>query len=341
MAKDNIALQRLTPFYPPQWGIVGSDIPLGIRTQSDAIVLFVSTVHPGRNDNNSGTNPEAPCATVQGAVTKLIAHQTALGVSLAGSQIIVGAGSALVENVIIPVTAPKNCAILGMVAGGGGMSPTWRAATGAGTALIVRQEDWRISGFTFIVPATGTSIRLDWSASGNGSGTLIDHNMFSTFQLANGRYAIEFTGAPYNVTICDNEFSEIASGASTAFAIYTSTTPTADPLQCRIERNLFRDVDNMIGSLASSHGFGGTVIKDNVFALPGQLPVTLVIDLRGGHVGANTVTGNHFAASADYSQPGGYWDCAALPGYWTGNFSVDTAEAEVGDNCITLLPPAA
>lgn len=340
MAKDNIALQRLTPFYPPQWGVQGSDIPLGVRSQSDAIVLFVSTVHPNRNDNNDGTNPDGPCATVQGAIAKLIAHQTALGVSLAGSQIIVGAGSALVENVIIPVTAPKNCAILGMVAGGGGMSPTWRAATGAGTALTVRQEDWRISGFTFIVPATGTSILLDWSASGNGSGTLIDHNMFSTFQLAAGLYAIQFQGAPYNVTIADNEFSEIASGANTAFAIYTGNTPTADPLLCRIERNLFRECDNMIGSLASSHGFGSTIIKDNVFALCPQLAVALVIDLRGGHVGHNTVIGNYFSSSADYSNVGGYWDNAGHAGDWIGNHTLDIAEAEVGDNGLTILPPA-
>ena len=339
MAKDNIALQRLTPFYPPQWGVQGSDIPLGIRTQSDAIVLFVSTIHPGRSDNNDGTNPEAPCATVQGAVTKLIAHQTALGVSLAGSQIIVGAGSALVENVIIPSTAPKNCAILGMVAGGGGMSPTWRAATGAGTAITVRQEDWRISGFTFIVPATGTSILLDWSASGNGSGTLIDHNMFSTFQLANGRYAIQFTGAPYNVTIADNEFSEIGNGG-TAFAIICTSSPTACPLLCRIERNLFREVNNMIGSLNSAHGFGSTLIKDNEFALSPQIATTLVIDLRGGNVGYNTVTGNHLATSADYSNVGGYWDHAANAGNWTGNFSLDVAEAEMSVAGLSILPPA-
>lgn len=340
MAKENLTLHRLNPLYPPQWGVNGSDIPLGIRSEPDALTLFVSTVHPLRNNSNDGTDPNAPCATVQGAINQLIAHQTALGVSLAGSQIIVSAGSALQENAIIPSTAPKNCAILGMVAGGGGMSPTWSAATGAGTALTVRQEDWRISGFTFIVPATGTSILLDWSASGNGSGCLIDHNMFSTFQLAAGLYAIQFQGAPYNVTIADNEFSEIASGANTAFAIYTGNTPTADPLLCRIERNLFRECDNMIGSLASSHGFGSTVIKDNEFALCPQIAVALVIDLRGGHVGHNTVTGNHFASSADYSNVGGYWDNAAHAGDWTGNISVDTAEAEVGDNCITLLPPA-
>jgi hypothetical protein len=298
----------------------------------------VSTIHPRRNDSNDGTDPEGPLATVQGAVTKLIAHQTALGVSLAGSQIIVGAGSALVENVIIPSTAPKNCSILGMVAGSGGMSPTWRAATGAGTALIVRQEDWRISGFTFIVPATGTSIRLDWGASGNGSGCLIDHNMFSTFQLANGRYAVEFTGAPYNVTIADNEFSEIGNGG-TAFAIICTSSPTACPLQCTIIRNHFRDVNNMIGSLNSAHGIGGSTIAYNIFALSPQLATTLVIDLRGGNLGKNTVVGNYLGTSGDYSNVGGYYDTAGKAGTWLGNYSLDVAEAEMTAAGLTILPP--
>jgi len=334
-----IPVTELSPFYPGQWGVLGSASGLGLRVQPNAVTLFVSTIHPLRSASNDGTSPDAPISTLQEAVTRLVT-MNARGVALSGSQIIVGAGSALVENVIIPSTAPKNCSILGMVAGAGGMSPTFRAATGAGTALTVRQEDWRISGFTFIVPATGTSILLDWSVSGNGSGTLIDHNMFSTFQFANGRYAIDFQGAPYNVTICDNEFSEIGNGG-TAFAIICTTSPTACPLLCRIERNLFREVNNMIGSLNSIHGFGSTLIKDNVFALSPQLATTLVIDLRGGNVGHNTVVGNYLGTSADYSQPGGYWDNAAHAGFWTGNFSLDVAEAEMSTAGITILPPAA
>jgi len=334
-----LPVTELSPFYPEQWGIQGSSAGLGFRDQSDAVTLFVSTVHPLRDDNNTGASPDAPMATLQAAVTRLVTVN-ALGASLAGSKIVVGAGSALVENVIVPVTAPKNCSIVGLAAGGGGMSPTWRAATGAGTALTMRQEDWRITGFTFIVPATGTSILLDWSASGNGSGTLIDHNMFSTFQLANGRYAIDFQGAPYNVTIADNEFSEIGNGG-TAYAIICTTSPTACPLQCTIIRNHFRDVNNMIGSLNSIHGFGGSTIANNIFALSPQLATTLVIDLRGGNVGRNTVVGNYLGTSGDYSQPGGYWDTAGKAGTWIGNYNLDVAEAEMSASGITLLPPAA
>jgi hypothetical protein len=338
---NSIPVVEYYPDYGPgQWGIQGSEMGLGFRNQSGAIALYVSTVHPLRNNNNLGVSPNAPMATLQAAVTRLVAMH-ALTPSLVGSKIIVGAGSALVENVTIPITAPKNCSILGMVAGGGGMSPTWAAATGAGTALNVCAEDWRISGFTFITPATGTSIQLTWTgATANGSGCMIDHNMFSTFQLANGRYAINFVGAPYNVSILDNEFSEIGNGG-TAAAITCTDSATACPLQCRIERNLFRDVNNMIVSLGSIHGFGGSLIANNIFALSPQIATTLVIDLRGGNVGHNTVVGNYLGTSADYSQPGGYWDTAAHAGFWTGNYSLDVAEAEMSTAGITILPPAA
>lgn len=340
-ANYQIPVTELYPFYGPgQWGIPGADVGLGVRDQPGAITLFVSTVHPNRSDSNTGVSPNAPKATLQGAVNQLVTYHT-LTPSLVGSKIIVSAGSRLVENVIVPITAPKNCSILGEVAGSGGMSPTWAAATGAGTALNMCQEDWRVSGFTFLTPATGKSIQLTWTgATANGSGCLIDHNMFSTFQITAGMYAIDFVGAPYNVTIADNEFSEIASGAGTGAAITCTNSATACPLQCTIVRNVFRDVDNGIVSLGGLHGFGGSLIKDNEFCLSPQIAMTLVLDLRGGNVGHNTVHGNHFAASPDYSNVGGYWDNAAHAGDWVGNYSLDIAEAEMSASGLSILPPA-
>jgi len=63
-----LALTRLTPFYPGQLGIAGSDAPLGIRTASQGLVWYVDG--DGGNDSNDGTNPEAPLATIQAAITK-------------------------------------------------------------------------------------------------------------------------------------------------------------------------------------------------------------------------------------------------------------------------------
>jgi len=64
-----------------------------------------------------------------------------------------------------------------------------------------------------------------------------------------------------------------------------------------------------------------------------------MLDLRGGSQGKNIVVGNHFCG--DYSNTGGYYANAASPGNWTGNFAEDVAEAEVGDNSLTIAAPAA
>jgi len=341
---NQIPVTELYPLYGPGvWGIPGMAFGLGVRNQPGAVTLFVSTVHPRRNNANLGVSADAPMATLQAAVTRLVTMHALLP-SLAGSQIIVGAGSALVENVVIPITAPKNCSILGMVAGGGGMSPTWAAATGAGTALNVGQEDWRISGFTFLTPATGKSIQLTWTgATANGSGCKIDHNMFSTFQLTVGLYAIDFVGAPYNVTIEDNEFSEIfnnGGAAGTSFAITCTNSATACPLQCTIQRNKFRDVNNYIGSLGGLHGFGGSFILDNIMGLSPQTTTTIQLDVRGGNVGHCTITGNHFAALPLYTGAGGgLYDNAGHASYWVGNHSLDVASVGVGEDGVTFAPP--
>lgn len=336
MVNSQIPLTRLYPWYPGQVGVFGSDNPRGIRSESTAITLFVSTIHPSANLVNDGTDPENPISTVQMAVTRLIQHQTALGVSLVGSKIIVGAGSTISEAVTIPITAPKGCSILGM--NSGGYSPTWSSGAAGANALTIQQENWRISGFTFIPPATASSIRLEWTgATANGSGTLIDGNVFSTFQAAAGRYAINFVGAPYNVNIYNNEFSEIADGAGGAYCIICTNSATANPLLCRVEGNVFRECDNFIGSLNNNKSFNSTLFANNIFCQSPQIPTTLKLDLRGGNTGHNTVVGNVFPG--DYSNVGGYYDNAAHPGTWIGNFAEDIAEAEVGDNGLTILPP--
>jgi len=63
------------------------------------------------------------------------------------------------------------------------------------------------------------------------------------------------------------------------------------------------------------------------------------LDLRAGTRGENVVSGNAFG-NLDYSNVGGLWPNAANPGGWAGNTSEDVAEAEVGDNGLTIAPPA-
>jgi len=64
-----------TPFYPGIWGIPGSDSALGIRTLPQGRVFYVDSEYTTRNDNNEGTDPNAPLATLEEAYSRTIADQ--------------------------------------------------------------------------------------------------------------------------------------------------------------------------------------------------------------------------------------------------------------------------
>lgn len=55
-----LPLMKLNPFYPPQWGISGSDSQLGIRLLPGSKVFYVQSVHPSANNSNDGTDPDYP-----------------------------------------------------------------------------------------------------------------------------------------------------------------------------------------------------------------------------------------------------------------------------------------
>lgn len=68
-------LTRLYPFYPGQWGIPGSDNPLGIRTVPQGIVYYVNSTAPTANDDNDGTDPAHPLETLAEAYDKCVSGQ--------------------------------------------------------------------------------------------------------------------------------------------------------------------------------------------------------------------------------------------------------------------------
>jgi len=323
----HLPVLRQTQFFPGQLGVPGSDTDLGIRATPGGVVLYVDENHPGATAFNDGTDPLNPLTTITAAIAKPF--------FTAGSVIVVGANATLVESVVIPATAPQGCSIIGV--SNGTYCPTWTAAVNTGTALTINQQNWRISGIKFDLPAHGQSITLNWDATNNGSNTMIDHCQFMGGYA--GHFGITAVGAPYAVCIADCEFAEILQGAQLGAAIYFGLTPTADPLMWRIERNIFWDNDNHITSLNADHGLNTSIIKDNLFYDGEGIPTVLKLDLRGGSLGHNIVVGNYFAG--DYSNAGGYYDSGAQASEWVGNWSADIAEAEVSDACTTILPPAA
>jgi len=330
-------LTRLSPFYSGQPGVHGSSVPRGIRSDSAGIVLYVNPDANDNSDAHDGVDPERPMTTIQGAVTKLVAHQTALGWDMRGSQIVCS-GLAYDEAVTIPVTL-SDCSLIG--AGSSYNLPTWASTGDAATpCLQVNGEGWVIEGFHFNPPAEAAGIRLDWvPATQMANETVIRGNMFNGAYT--GRFGIEHNGSPFNVHVLNNWFVEMNNaGAATAFCIWCSGSSEADPYMWEIVGNRFSDSDNYIGSLNSDYGFNGSLIADNFFeeGLPGQIVVTTYLDLRGGSIGYNTVTRNFFGGT--YSQAGGYYANALTPdSCWVGN-TAETTPATVADNGITVQVPA-
>lgn len=328
---------RMQPWYPGQIGVSGSDVQRGLRWEPQGIVLYVDENHPGAADAGDGTDPEHPLTSVQTAITRLTNFATAMSTSLDGSVIVVANEATLAETVIIPATAPKNCTLLGMR--NGINAPTWTAATATGVALTIRQEGWTVDGFLFRAGAGGQCIRLDWvPASGYvGYRTVIRNNHFDG--LWQGLYAINLSGAPYDVVIENNWFREFRRGTSTAYAIICTDSSTAEPYMCQIRNNIFQENENHVGSLNNVRSFNASIIQGNVFATGMLITATVMLDLRSGHGGKNIVTGNSF--DGDYSNTGGYYDSTASVSNWVGNTAEDVAEAEVADNGWTIAPPAA
>ncbi|HQF70484.1 MAG TPA: hypothetical protein PLH39_04300 [Promineifilum sp.] len=310
-----------------QWGVKGTGAEARI-VAGEQQVFYVEPAHANANDDNEGTDPLFPLATLTEIITR-----TAFWPQLAAGDVIYVKGT-VSEAVTVPVTAPIGCSIVGVT--NGSYVPRWSTPVNTGTCLTLNQLAWRVSGIKFDIPAHGQAITLNWDATNNGSEAIIDNCYFMGGYA--GHYGITAVGAPYAVHVLNCEFAEILDGAQTGFAIYFGLTPIADPLMWRIEGNLFWDVDNAIGSLNHDHGLNTSVIKDNLFYDGEGIPTVLKLDLRGGSLGHNIVVGNYFAG--DYSNVGGYYDSGAQASEWVGNWTPDIAEAEVADNGLTILPPA-
>lgn len=131
-------LWKLPPWFGGQIGIQGSNNELGFRMEPQGMVYYVDGSHAWANDNNQGTDPAAPKATIQSAIT---ASNATLDWTLvppyAGINLIVISPGQYAEN----LTPPYYCNVLGLGHANGG--------------------DWCVH----VVPAAGSAV------TGNGNYT--------------------------------------------------------------------------------------------------------------------------------------------------------------------------
>ena len=151
-------------------------------------------------------------------------------------------------------------------------------------------------------------------------------------------HGISTDGTNDNCQIIGNEFSFLNT-ATHGCAIFGHTY-TADIVDggWLVEDNIFHNGLRHLYARARSW-----VIRRNIFQAVGigadglALTATTKINLSGAQSGYNNLYDNQFGG--DFSNTGGYTASAASDD-WAGNFSSDTAEAEVGDNGITIAQPS-
>ena len=111
------------------------------------------------------------------------------------------------------------------------------------------------------------------------------------------------------------------------------TTPLAIPYRNYIIGNLITDSDNGAVFPCSGSFWWGNMFQPTGYAYAMTLVLQTSIVANPGD--DNVVWGNVFPG--DYSIVGGYRPGAA--DVWIGNWAEDVAEAEVGDNGITIARP--
>ena len=62
-------IEKLPPWFGGQVGVPGSSSPEGLRMAPQGLVYYVDGSHPDADDNNDGTDPRSPLATIQAAIT--------------------------------------------------------------------------------------------------------------------------------------------------------------------------------------------------------------------------------------------------------------------------------
>lgn len=317
---------RLPSFYPGQMGVSGSDVSLGIRTMPTSKVLFVDYAHPDSSDNNDGTNPEAPLETIQAAVNKLENNFDVIvvrSISPTGESVVTGDYT----------TTPNYVRLIG--AGSTRYSPFWISDSDTAPCLDLRTLGWTIEGFRFGAPTQSSCIELrhtDTGANDIAIRTIIKGNLFDG--QTTGRYGIVSHGC-YDVWVVDNVFQLFHNAvAGGAIPLAVDTTPLAIPYRNHVINNVFWDCDNGVVFPCNGCEFVGNRFQPigYAYSMTGVL-ITSIIANPGDD---NIIFGNLFPG--DYSIAGGY--TGGTNDHWAGNWASDVAETEVGDNGLTLLPPA-
>lgn len=145
-----IPLERVTPMFPGQMGVPGSDSRLGLKSSCGGAVFYVDPNHGSASDNSDGTDPSAPLRTIQAAVGKCSAFQGDTIAVMPNNSWQYGLPAngrvlPVAENVVIGTPGVR---IVGVSPSGVNGVP-WTPASNGGTCLTVLACDVLVEGFIF------------------------------------------------------------------------------------------------------------------------------------------------------------------------------------------------
>lgn len=224
-------LQRLTPFYPGQMGVPGTDSDRGLRLDSNGIILWVDPNHVDANDGRDGTNPDSPLRTVQAAVNKCRAHRGDVVAVMANSY---WTHSSLTSARRTPIREAVTVNTPGVrivgIAPSSSLGVFWEPPANDGVCITVNALDVTIEGFAFWndTYTGGTGILAVWGGGLYGDNLTV-RNCFFYSDLDYG-VDLDFS---YNTYIEDCYFQTIGIAAINNIGTH------GDPDWIVIRRNIF------------------------------------------------------------------------------------------------------
>lgn len=195
-----LPLTRLTPFYPGQFGVLGSDAPLGIRTMPYGKVFYVHNSHPLASDRNDGTNPDGPLSTITQALAQCTANQDDF--------IIVQGMSNSLETWPIAITKSKVHLLSSQYILGEKVPGHGRILTPPGDTACIYITGDRVEVAGFDMSAGATHGCFEFHATNQSWGAHIHHNRMGWAGAAQDGIRMTGTGDKVHFFIHDNEFND-------------------------------------------------------------------------------------------------------------------------------------
>lgn len=318
----------------PVLGIPGTGAEAKV-VPGDVKVFYVNSGHANANDRNEGLDPNYPLATIQELIDRSTGDSDIVAPALSNYDMILVGGTVNEDVVTGDYTEmPSYVSIIGI--GPSRYSPTWQGSTTANVpALDLRCVGWRISGFRFFAANKTAAAMVELRHTDTGANDIAIRTQIDNCYFDGGTVGLAgiITHGCYDVWVKDCTFSLWNNAGNTSTAFLCGTTPLAIPYRQRVENCHFYDNDNHYDCPSN-----GSFVSGCTFQQVGAA-YTAIVNLRTslpGNPGSNNVISGN-VLTGDYSNVGGY--IASATDIWIGNFADDVAEAEVGDNGITILPP--